>query len=198
MPQNTAKITIVRPDVATIVPTHLRGHDSPSSPPPTPTIADLYRGPAITQHRARYLEEPIGPFRGPYRFLSNFYGAPVRVFGTTWPTAEHAYQAQKSFEPEEQLLIRRAATPGEAKRLARGLHMRRDWHAVRVPLMTEIVRAKFTNPSLARRLLATGTRPLIEYNTWSDYFWGVCRGRGINTFGRILMRIRDELRDRAR
>lgn len=36
-------------------------------------------------------------------------------------------------------------------------------------------------------------RELIEGNTWGDTFWGVCRGKGENNLGKILMRLRSEL-----
>ncbi len=58
--------------------------------------------------------------------------------------------------------------------------------------------AKFTqNPDLLSKLLATGDAELIEGNTWGDRVWGVdlYRGAGENHLGKILMRIRDELRD---
>lgn len=36
---------------------------------------------------------PITQFRGPHRFLSNFYTAHVQYLGLAFPTVEHAYQA---------------------------------------------------------------------------------------------------------
>jgi len=35
---------------------------------------------------------------------------------------------------------------------------------------------------------------LIEGNTWGDTYWGVCRGRGSNNLGKLLMKIREVLR----
>jgi predicted NAD-dependent protein-ADP-ribosyltransferase YbiA (DUF1768 family) len=63
--------------------------------------------------------------------------------------------------------------------------------------MEQVIRAKFTqNPVLATRLLATGSMPLVEGNTWGDTFWGVDArtGKGGNHLGEILMAIRGELR----
>lgn len=32
-------------------------------------------------------------------------------------------------------------------------------------------------------------------NTWGDKVWGVCNGEGENRLGKILMRIRSEIRE---
>jgi len=40
-------------------------------------------------------------------------------------------------------------------------------------------------------LLQTGDEELIEGNKWGDRFWGVCKGKGKNNLGKILMKIRD-------
>ena len=46
---------------------------------------------------------------------------------------------------------------------------------------------------LREQLLATGEAQLIEGNTWNDTFWGVCKGKGQNWLGRILVEVREEL-----
>ncbi len=140
-------------------------------------------------------EQPIDRFRGEYRFLSNFWPAVVTLDGITYPTVEHAYQAAKILDPTSRGLFYSAATPGDAKRLGRQLtRLRGDWHQVRLAVMADLVRQKFTHPDLRDRLLATGNRDLIEGNDWGDTFWGVCRGVGDNQLGRILMKVREELR----
>ena len=55
------------------------------------------------------------------------------------------------------------------------------------------------NEDLKQRLLATGDKRLVEGNTWGDTFWGVDlrSGRGENQLGRILMRVREELKENA-
>jgi predicted NAD-dependent protein-ADP-ribosyltransferase YbiA (DUF1768 family) len=57
------------------------------------------------------------------------------------------------------------------------------------------VYAKFVcNPRLQRMLLDTSDAELVEGNWWGDRFWGTFRGAGRNHLGKILMRVRDELR----
>ena len=62
--------------------------------------------------------------------------------------------------------------------------------------MYSICRAKFTqNPDLLKKLLDTGDAELVEGNTWGDKVWGVCNDEGENRLGKILMRIRSEIRE---
>ncbi len=138
--------------------------------------------------------QAIERFAGPYRFLSNFFPRPLLWEGERYATAEHAYQAAKCSRPDERVMIRNAPSPGAAKRMGRRIAIREDWDAVKEKVMLSIVRAKFEDAYLRRRLAATGTAELIEGNTWGDRFWGVCRGEGENRLGKILMKVRSEIR----
>ena len=51
------------------------------------------------------------------------------------------------------------------------------------------------NETLKTNLLKTGDAMLIEGNTWGDRIWGQVNGVGENNLGKILMRIREELKD---
>ena len=141
----------------------------------------------------------ITSFRGAYDFLSNFYAAPVEYEGLVYQNAEAAFQAQKCLDrPEREGFCELPAN--RAKRLGRQVKLRGDWEEIKTELMLEIVRAKFTqNEELSARLLATGDRSLVEGNTWHDVFWGVDQrtGQGENHLGRILMQVRNELKERA-
>ena len=78
------------------------------------------------------------------------------------------------------------------------MQLRADWEDVKLSIMEDIVRAKFTqNEDLKQLLLATGDLVLEEGNTWHDTFWGVDvkTQEGENHLGRILMRVRQELRE---
>ena len=60
--------------------------------------------------------------------------------------------------------------------------------------MRDIIRAKFNQNSMLKlKLLETIDCELIEGNTWRDYFWGVCKGKGKNMLGNILMEVRNEI-----
>lgn len=132
-----------------------------------------------------------------YRFLSNFWEAPVEYGGITYLNNEAAFQAQKCVTNKEKLVFADLA-PKSAKALGRRVQLREDWEEVKFGIMEDIVRAKFTqNPHLAELLLATGEKPLLEGNTWNDTCWGVSLTsyKGKNHLGQILIKVRSELRE---
>ena len=139
----------------------------------------------------------ITAFQGEYRFLSNFWPVRFSWSGEVWPSSEHCYQAHKTLDNELRDAIRRAPTPGKAKRLGGRVPLRPGWNDLRVAYMFSILQAKFEVPDLRCRLLATGEAELIEGNRWGDTFWGLHDGYGRNTLGRILMTIRRDLRHNA-
>ena len=146
--------------------------------------------PATTSQPAR-----IPEFQGEYRFLSNFWPAEVRFEGLIYPSSEHAYQAAKSLDPAERKRIAALPTPSAAKKAGAALKLRPNWDTEKFNVMETVVRDKFTrHADLRVKLLATGDAELIEGNTWGDRTWGVFEGKGENRLGKILMKIRAELR----
>ena len=130
---------------------------------------------------------PIDVFRGSYRFLSNFWGCSIRFDGATYPTVENAYQAAKTLDLRQRRPLENCS-PGDAKRFGRRLLLRPDWEAAKLSVMRDLLAAKFRCGSdLATLLDRTGHHLLVEGNAWGDTFWGVCRGRGENHLGRLLM-----------
>lgn len=136
----------------------------------------------------------IGPFDGEERFLSNFWPAAVVLDGHRYPSVEHAYQAAKSLDFRQRLQIRCLPTPGAAKRAGKTVSMRPDWETVKLFVMEDLLRQKFSRAPLQGLLIGTSPLQLVEVNTWGDVYWGVCRGKGQNHLGRLLMQIREELR----
>jgi ribA/ribD-fused uncharacterized protein len=138
----------------------------------------------------------IDSFKDNYKFLSNFAFCPNGVLfeGLVYSTAEHAYQASKTLDPDEKAYVRFCETPGKAKRAGRNITLREDWELVKIENMREIVLSKFTrNEGYLKSLRATGDAELIEGNTWGDTFWGICKGQGENNLGKILMWVRELL-----
>lgn len=139
--------------------------------------------------------EPVTSFTGPFRFLSNFAESPIRLGGEVYPTVEHAFQAAKTEDPELRRQIREARTPGQAKTMGGAVPLRPEWdERLRYEVMEACVRQKFSYEPFRSQLLATGDRELIEGNSHGDRHWGMVRGVGGNHLGRILMKVRDELR----
>lgn len=133
----------------------------------------------------------ITNFSGPYRYLSNFWYAPLKVGDLRFATSEHAYQAAKSLDPADWELIQNQSTPGKAKEMGRHIKLRPDWDEIKLDVMRVILEAKFTqNPNLMSALIDTGDEELIEGNHWGDTYWGVCKGVGQNHLGKLLMELR--------
>ena len=132
--------------------------------------------------------------------LSSFSRFGFELEGVTWPSVEHYFQAMKFEDEVYREVIRAADHPRKARRMGRTRlkKLRRDWHDVRRVIM---VRAVYTrcrqHPEVASRLLDTGSSKLVENNSY-DYFWGCGRDRrGHNNYGRVLMAVRDKLREEA-
>jgi len=128
-----------------------------------------------------------------YGFCSNFYRAPVLIDDEIWPTTEHYYQAQKTFNHQEQGVILHCKTPKEAKFAGYHVKLRHDWELVKNQVMLKALRAKFKqHPNLREKLLATGDAQLHENSPW-DKYWGYVEGKGQDMLGKLLMQVRDEL-----
>ena len=149
-------------------------------------------------------------FKDDSGYLSNFYPCFIVLDGTQYPSVEHAFQAAKAkigdkhtyidFSGKKITMLARdyigsARTPGEAKRRGKNIKLRLGWEDMKLGVMEGLVRQKFSNDwYLAERLLKTGDAELIEGNWWGDTFWGVCMGKGENNLGKILMKVRGELK----
>lgn len=136
-------------------------------------------------------------FSGPYRFLSNFYPAGVFLYSGGYPpllmpTVEHAYQAAKTDLQPLREMFQNLKTPGQAKRVGQGLELRPDWDEVKLEVMRGLLQQKFHYVELRRQLIETHPFHLQEGNWWGDTFWGVCKGKGHNHLGRLLMEIREQ------
>lgn len=137
----------------------------------------------------------INSFRGKYAFLSNFQTASVFLDGVQYPTVEHAYQAAKTLDAKERKNIRLAPSAGVAKRLGRHAQLREGWGKLCLEVMEDLLRQKFTKyDDFRRALIDTGTEELQEENYWGDRLWGTVDGVGENNLGKLLMKIREELR----
>jgi ribA/ribD-fused uncharacterized protein len=158
-----------------------------------------------------------------YYEFTNFYSHPVAYGGQTYPSAEHAFQAQK-FQPgsKEALAFVHPANAGAGTAYQLGqaayprgngnigipaarYRTRVEWEKQRDAFMYEIVLEKFSqNRELANELLNSGYRYIVE---WADHpggdpaknideYWGTNRhtNQGKNHLGKILMLVRAKLR----
>jgi len=140
--------------------------------------------------------------------LSNMAGGyPLEVNGIRILTAEALYQACRfPHRPEVQKLILNEASPMTAKMKGKPYRgdSRPDWDQVRVKIMRWCLRVKLAQcwTDFSRLLQTTGTRPIVE-DSWKDPFWGAKPLEdgtlvGMNVLGRLLMELREELREKNR
>ena len=137
----------------------------------------------------------ISDFDKEWAFLSNFYQSEIEFEDITYPTNEHFFQAMKTLDIDERRAIANCRTPSQAKRMGRRVALRPDWEDVKESVMLEGLYLKFADEQLADWLLETGDEELVEGNTWLDTTWGVCNGVGENKLGKLLMRVRQMIKE---
>ena len=149
------------------------------------------------QHHGLDTDERVCFYEQDFYVLSNFSSFRVTFDGQAFDTSEAAYHYQRFASTEDRRAILYANSAHDAFRYAQDNkgRQRKDWDAVKVGIMRDILRAKVQQHEYVRRkLLATGDRTLVE-NSWRDDFWGWGPNRdGQNMLGKLWMEIRHELR----
>jgi hypothetical protein len=133
-----------------------------------------------------------------YGDFSNFAPYPIKLKGKQWLTSEHYFQAQKFAGTDYEETIRKAPNPMKAAELGRTrkVKIRRDWDSIKDNVMYDAVKAKFSqHEDLQLLLLSTGEAILIEHTENDDYWGDGGDGSGLNTLGKILMKIRKQLQE---
>lgn len=140
----------------------------------------------------------INLLAGMFAFLDNFYSHVIVVEGLAYATTEHYFQAHKTLVPHEREAVRTASTPGKAKALGQKVTLRKDWEKVKVDVMRTGLEHKFQNGQLWIKLQATGSRSIVEGNSWHDNIWGDCHCErcrdipGQNLLGKLLVELREK------
>lgn len=132
-----------------------------------------------------------------YGDFSNFAKYGILMNDKWWSTVEHYYQAMKFEDEDYQEKIRMAHTPKKAKAIAfQNRTIKSNWDDIKYDIMYQAVLKKFqTHKELQKRLLETGSEDIVE-SAPSDYYWGCgADGTGQNKLGKILVQIRNELRN---
>lgn len=145
-------------------------------------------------------DDPILFYPKEFYPLCNFSAFTVVMDGITYPTSEHAYQAQRyirSGDKDIVRFIRKASSAHEAFQIAQeNKHLALpSWQGVKFDVMKEILFLKVNqHPYVMQKLLETGDRIIIE-DSWRDDVWGWGPNKdGQNHLGRLWMEIREELR----
>jgi ribA/ribD-fused uncharacterized protein len=134
---------------------------------------------------------------GLYGEFSNFANYPIKLKNKVWKTTEHYFQAQKFEKQGYQDKIRNANSPMMAAQLGRNRKERilKNWDNIKQNVMYDAVKAKFTQHSdLTQLLLDTKDAKIIEHTENDDYWGDGGDGKGKNMLGKILMKVREELK----
>ena len=133
--------------------------------------------------------------------FSNFAPFPIKIGGKLWPTSEHYFQAQKFTDQSHIKKIRVANSPMTAARLGRSrkVALKKNWEKSKDSVMFTAVTEKFSqHEELKELLLSTDDRKIIEHTRNDDYWGDGGDGTGKNMLGRILMKVRDQLKSNNR
>ncbi|MFV1922267.1 MAG: NADAR family protein [Methylotenera sp.] len=128
---------------------------------------------------------------------------PFTLDGKEWLTVEHYFQAMKfeTTSPDYYEKIRMAPDAKKAKKLGatRLKKLRPDWKKVRRVVMTRAVYTRCHAHEASKTALLDTKDCKIMENSQYDYFWGCGRDRrGENTYGLILMDVRQKLVEEAK
>ena len=135
---------------------------------------------------------------GDFGCFSNFSNHGFEQKGEYWNTVEHYFQAQKFAETAYEEEVRLAKTPMDAAKKGRDRKkpLRDDWELIKDKVMKDAVLKKFsTHADIRDLLISTGSQEIIEATT-DDYYWGCgLDGTGKNELGKILMEVREILKN---
>jgi len=139
----------------------------------------------------------IKEFKYEYRWLSNFVPCNIELDGQMYKSVEHAYQSAKSEDDlnwKEFCVLETSSA--EVKRQAKLIILRKDWDIVKENIMMDCLRQKFSQEPYKQLLLDTKNEQIQEGNWWGDDYWGVSlkTGQGQNKLGKMIMKIRQEIR----
>ena len=135
--------------------------------------------------------------RGEYDFLSCLYQKVLIFEDIEFEAAEYAYQYGKMRDKKTREWAMKAPKPHLLSILCHNLFawdIVPGWSKMKVNRMYRVLKVKFSDIELKEKLLATGNAILIE-DSKSDSFWGCGKnGKGKNMLGKLLMKVREELK----
>lgn len=155
------------------------------------------------------MQEQIKWWQSDYWFLDNSYLTPIIFQNLAYPSVSHAFLASQTGKID--LRIKIAHSPlmalrslvdelGEPESMFNGPNTMRKLLEYKFGYKqdTSLIDMSDAQSSLAKRLIATGKRPLVYGNRSCSDFYGVCEcpkhmGKGKNVLGGLIMGIRQKL-----
>lgn len=138
----------------------------------------------------------IPHYESSYFLFSNFSPHKLIYKGVEYPTLEHAFQAQKFTNEAIRKEIINAPSPLMASTIGKSSPGKREgWAEIKLNIMYELLKEKVKQHEEVREaLIKTGNEEIIEENPNDDFWGNGIDGTGENHMGKILMKVRDELK----
>jgi ribA/ribD-fused uncharacterized protein len=131
-----------------------------------------------------------------YYFLNNCYPISITYKGNMYTNAQSAYEAQKESNPIHR--IKYTMVDGYTA-MKISPEIKSTFENKKNSIMYDILSIKFSENNLKQKLLFTGDKEILYYNSWHDNYWGICDcdkcSNGQNNLGLLLMKLRKELNE---
>ena len=142
----------------------------------------------------------ITNFKEGFPFLSPFVEEPVIIDGACFHTIIGAYYAMLYPEWHDVFLEMKSPSEVQAVAMTKGL-CRDDDKALEA--MEKVLRIRYREGRSRKMLLSTEGLEIIQSNShhenkWGSCLCGECAGKGENRYGKLLMKIRDDLLEEER
>lgn len=141
----------------------------------------------------------INNFKYEYTFLNDSCPCMIKLGSVTYNSVRSAYDAfhlkkdkRKPFEGLSATVadkLLKACKETGFKDFAPGFEDRKN------EVMYFIQKAKFSQNEGFKKLLLSTENEQIRFDNTKDTYWGVVAGKGDNNLGKILMRVREEIRE---
>lgn len=154
--------------------------------------------PASNKDLNKETDEVVYFFTPSFHPLDNFSAHAIKIWGNTFPTAEHAFHWKKFIDiyPKIAERILAAKSPQLAQEIAHShkTKVSAKWYELRVSIMEQIFRAKAKQHRDVHDALKRTRKRIIVENSPVDSFWGTGpEKKGKNMVGKIWMKVRDSL-----
>lgn len=132
-----------------------------------------------------------------FHYLSPFSAHQIKIWGETFPTAEHAYQSVRIQPGPEREEMKNAPSPKDAWRLGQKYKKEKELRVEdfdKYKVMEEIFRAKLEQHDDIKRILKESGDKELQKVIVEDSYWGTGPdGNGENQMGKLWMKLREEI-----
>ncbi len=104
----------------------------------------------------------IKEFQNEHRWLSNFFPVTIAYNGRVFKSVEHAYMSEKNTSEVWKDFCMNEEDPKIVKKLSEEIKLRENWDTLKLDVMRQVVKIKFSQEPFKTQLLETGDTYLQE------------------------------------